>query len=98
MTSEKDVEDSVKFTSQVNQIVLNGKKLGVYKTDYINDKPILASEVANTISYNYDIDLGKYISKPYEVIPGVFIELDDREQSINLILDIEPEEPSSKNN
>ncbi|HCG7115233.1 TPA: hypothetical protein NJ328_004143 [Vibrio parahaemolyticus] len=96
LTSEKDVEDSVKFTSQVNQIVLNGNKLGVYKTDYINDKPILASEVANTIRYNYDIDLGKYISKPYEVIPGMFIELDDREQSINLILDIEPEEPSSK--
>ncbi|TOO97230.1 hypothetical protein CGH26_27005, partial [Vibrio parahaemolyticus] len=26
LTSEKDVEDSVKFTSQVNQIVLNGNK------------------------------------------------------------------------
>ncbi|MBD6969785.1 hypothetical protein G4170_25370, partial [Vibrio parahaemolyticus] len=64
--------------------------------DYINDKPLLSSEVASDIIYNNDIYLVEYISMPYEDIPGMFIELDDREQSINLILDIESEESSSE--
>ncbi|HAS6029454.1 TPA: hypothetical protein I7126_10610 [Vibrio vulnificus] len=94
LTLEKDVDDSNQYTSQVNQVVLNGNKLGVYITDYINGKPLLSSEVASTIINHSDIDLVEYISMPYEDIPGMFIELDDREQSINLILDIEPEKSS----
>ncbi|WP_285373015.1 hypothetical protein [Vibrio parahaemolyticus] len=96
LTADKTVDDSTQYTSRVNQVVLNGNIIGVYKTDYINDKPLLSSEVASNIIYNNDIDLVEYISMPYEDIPGMFIELDDREQSINLILDIESEESSSE--
>ncbi len=96
LTLDKAVDDSIQFTSRVNQVVLNGNELGVYKTDYIDDKPLLTSEVVSAIIYNNDIDLVEYISMPYEDIPGMFVEFDDREQSINLILDMEPEESSSE--
>lgn len=80
-----DSDEREKTLIKVKQIVFDGTLIGVFKVAFIEGKPILGDEVIAELNKVKNVNLSEYKSTAFETIPDLYVDIDDVEQSINIV-------------